>query len=98
MLDDDEKGGKVRQREESRTFQVFVFLGLLSLVFLVAIVKLRHSPHRLSVRRRQKRQEPHNLLALHSIYRESVEDKNGQLVSLEHYAGMVSLVVNVASQ
>lgn len=100
-FNDDEKAGKLRQRESSRVTKVFVFLGLLCLIFLVAIVKLHHTRrHGVNVRRRQAKQASKhtNLLPLTSIYRLSVEDKDGQQTSLDPYAGMVSLVVNVASQ
>jgi uncharacterized membrane protein len=104
---DDEKEVKVRQHQESRLVRVVFFFGMLCFVFIVAIVKLNHSPsnkyHSASIRRRQKqtlvRQQPdaNVLLPLNSIYRLFVQDNQGQEVSLEQYAGMVSLVVNVAS-
>jgi len=102
-FNDDEKAGKLRQRQESRVVKAFFFLGLLVLVFLVAIVKLHHTPkyRSVGVRRRHSQEavaQKHNLLPLQSIYRLSVENKDGQQESLEQYAGMVSLVVNVASQ
>lgn len=112
-LDLDEKAGKLRQRDESRLMRVFLFLGMLCFVFLVAIVKLHHIPSQkkyrsVSVRRRkdekqvkqQQQQHDSNLLTLplNSIYRLEVENNQGQQESLSQYAGMVSLVVNVASE
>ena len=102
---DDEKAGKLRQRNESRVVKALLLLGLLVFIFLVAIVKLHHTPkyRSVSVRRRplpiqsEQSSAQHNTLPLSSIYRLSVENKDGNLESLQPYAGMVSLVVNVAS-
>ena len=56
--DSNEKAGKLRQRHESRLVRVVFFLGILSFIFVVAIVKLNHSPRNKyrssSIRRRQK--------------------------------------------
>lgn len=104
----DEKTQKLQKRNESRLVRVFLFLGMLCFIFLVAIVKLHHTPdHKkyrsASVRRRhqdQQQQQDHDasLLPLNSIYRLEVENNTGKQESLAQYAGMVSLVVNVASE
>jgi hypothetical protein len=80
--------------------QMVLFLGILSVVFLVAIVKLHHTPHKRSMRHGFNKnivetQMTH--LPPNSIYRLSVENSSGKQESLAQYAGMVSLVVNVAS-
>lgn len=100
---DDEKAGKLRKRDESRVSRAMLYLGLLSFVFIVAIVKLHHTRrHGVNIRRRRQydAQKAHdnNLLPFNSIYRLSVEDKDGLFVTLSPYSGMVSLVVNVASE
>jgi hypothetical protein len=98
-IEDDEKGNKLRKRDQNRATQVAVFLGILSLIFLVATVKLHHTPHKRSVRLGTKvtmeTQKTH--LPPNSIYRLSAKNGSGTQTPLEQYAGMVSLVVNVAS-
>jgi hypothetical protein len=117
-----EKGGKIRRQERSQLLNGLVFLGIMSVVFLVAIVKSRHnrnSPFSNRLRsssgdRRLPRGEvseggtaahqleivppDHNQMFLppHSIYKLSIADATDQLISLEKFAGLVTLVVNVA--
>lgn len=100
FVEDNEKAGKLRQRDQNRAVHVMLFLAIMSVIFLVAIVKLHHTPNKRSMRhgfnnnivQSQKTHLPPN-----SIYRLSVENSSGKQESLEQYAGMVSLVVNVAS-
>jgi hypothetical protein len=98
-IEDDEKAGKLRQRDQNRAMQVVLFLGILSLIFLVAIVKLHHTPHKRSMRHGYKAtmETQKTFLPPNSIYRLSAENGSGTPTSLVQYAGMVSLVVNVAS-
>lgn len=106
--DDDEKDGKLRHHDHNRILQVGGYLGFLSLIFIVAIVKLRHNPsYKRSIRRGSSlagvnitQQESSSLarVPVNSIYRLSVETASGELEPLQKYAGMVSLVVNVASE
>lgn len=106
-----EKGGKIRRRQKSKLQNGLLFLGIMSLIILVAMVKLRHNEkHNSSLRSRalnKRGMESHDLglvppqhgstfLPPNSIYKLSVEDATGQEVSLEKYAGIVTLVVNVA--
>lgn len=107
--EDEQKGGKKKQLEQKRMSNVIVFLGFFSIVFLCAVIKLKHSAARntfRSLRNPAKNSEPggkkvvypsQSFLPPNSIYRLSVEDGKGQLTSLEKYTGMVTLVVNVAS-
>jgi hypothetical protein len=106
-----EKGGKIRRRQKSQFQNACLFLGIMSLISLVSIVKLRHSgKHNSSLRSRALNKQgiqSHDLqlippqhgstfLPPNSIYKLSVEDATGKEVSLEKYAGIVTLVVNVA--
>ena len=105
--DDEGKHRKVQRQQESRTKNALVFLGIMCVVFLTAMVKLRHNhdmPKSLSSLRSHKR---HNSLAAEqqhaipfippsSIYSLSVEDITGKMVSLNRFHGMVTLIVNVA--
>jgi len=102
-----EKEEKLKDRESKRIMKVFLFLGALSLIFVVAIVKMRHSkytPRSLRVQENihsKTEKGSHRettFLPPNSIYRLKVKDYHGALTSLEKYAGMVSLVVNVASE
>ena len=42
--EDGEKGSKIQRQVESRTQNALAFLGIMSLLFVVAMVKLRHNP------------------------------------------------------
>ena len=100
FVEDDEKAGKLRQRDQNRAVQVMLFLGILSVIFLVAIVKLHHTPNKRSMRHGFNKnvvQSQKTPLPPNSIYRLSVENSSGKQESLEQFVGMVSLVVNVAS-
>lgn len=104
--DDEGKHRKVQRQQESRTKNALVFLGIMSMIFLTAMVKLRHNhdiPKSIGSLRSAKRQDS-VALELHSapfippssIYSLSVEDITGQMVSLKNFHGMVTLIVNVA--
>jgi uncharacterized membrane protein len=107
--EDEQKGGKKKQLEQKRMSNVIIFLGFFSIVFLCAMIKLKHSAARYtprSLRNPAKHSEPgskkvvypsQSFLPPNSIYRLSIEDGKGHLTSLEKYTGMVTLVVNVAS-
>jgi hypothetical protein len=112
--DGGEKGTKMQRQQESRTQNALVFLGIMSLLFIAGMVKLRHNPsvsksHKLGSLRSNT--IPHKeSLALeevtrgtnalfippHSIYSLSVSDYTGNMVSLNQFHGMVTLIVNVA--
>jgi len=111
--EDGEKSSKILRHEESRTKNALVFLGIMSLFFLAAMVKLRHNPSAKSRGGgllRSPRSRPSESVELeektrgdkavfippHSIYSLSVEDITGNMVSLEKFHGMVTLIVNVA--
>jgi hypothetical protein len=46
----DEKAVKLRERDQNRCMQIVLFLGILSLVFVVIVVKLHHTPNKRSIR------------------------------------------------
>ena len=106
-LDDEGKHRKVQRQQESRTKNALVFLGIICVVFLTVMVKLRHNhdmPKSIGSLRSHKR---HDSLAVEhqhalpfippsSIYSLSVEDITGKMVSLNGFHGMVTLIVNVA--
>jgi hypothetical protein len=103
--EDDEKDSKVQRIEEKRLMKVFTFLGILSIIFLVAITRVRHNRYEFPARMRNSRHLKHIennqkgvALPSDSIYLLSVADSNGVDTRLSIYAGMVSLVVNVASK
>lgn len=105
---DGEKQEKLRRKEQQRMNSVFGFLGVLCLVFVVAIVKLKHSPYSSPPRALrhkieafgQAHHQPLQSTALppHSIYRLETQDGRGLTHKLDQYSGLVSLVVNVASK
>ena len=106
--EDGEKDGKIqrRQRQQTQLKMILAALGIFGLFALVVTVKLKHqkySPPTLRSRR-QKEKESHDLELIDpghfvppdSIYKLSIEDINGKMVSLEQFHGMVTLIVNVA--
>ena len=107
--EDDRKGEKFKRVEQKRMSNVLIFLGFFSLVFLAAIIKVKHNINRYTPRSLRKSSGKQSdlvspkvypapsFLPPNSIYRLSVEDGQGKMMSLEKYAGMVTLVVNVAS-
>ena len=105
-IDDDErKGRKFEQMKQKQLANVLLLFGFFCLVFLAAIVKLKHlsryAPRSLRKTRPVLERKVHPyaspFLPPNSIYRLSVEDGHGQPTLLDKYAGMVTLVVNVAS-
>jgi hypothetical protein len=103
MEEDGEKQGKLKRFDQQRMTSVFVFLAVLCLVFLAAIVKLKHSrysPRSLRHKPASIVQNQHGELTSlppNSIYRLEIQDGLGSPFTLD-YSGMVSLVVNVASK
>lgn len=107
-----EKTRKIQRQEESRTKNALVFLGIMTLLFVAAMVRIRHhnpeSSTSSSLRSHKRRHASESLaldqLDLHhkpfvppdSIYSLSVKDITGGMVSLDKFQGMVTLVVNVA--
>jgi len=96
-----EKEEKLERSNKQRLSFVFSFLGTLAFLFLVSFVKMKHSPYgpnAVRSRREQKglSQNSNMVLPPNSIYRLTVQDSRGSPLSLERFAGMVSLVVNVA--
>jgi hypothetical protein len=105
--DEDSKVGKVQTAEQRRTTFVLGLLGFLCFLFLIGMVKLNHNrsyrgPYSLRRQQEEKSNQQQANAALflppQSIYRVSVENGEGEMTSLEQFAGKVSLVVNVASQ
>lgn len=93
-FDEDEKAAKLHRRARARFMNMLLLSGFLLTVASVGIVKLNHSPKTRGAIRLVERafqQLPQN-----SIYRLSVEDPNGAMVSLEEFTGKVTLVVNTA--
>ena len=91
-FDEDEKAAKLHRRARARFMNMLLLTGFLLLIFSVGIVKMHHSPKtRGAIRLLEKAALP-----IDSIYRLSVEDQNGEIVSLEKYSGKVTLVVNTA--
>lgn len=104
-LDPGEKDGKQRLDERRQTTIALLFMGVLSFMFLVAIVKTKHNKYRGRAGLRSSREDyagrdlsPATFLPPNSIYRLSVMDGEGEMTSLQKYAGQISLVVNVASK
>ena len=109
MDEDERKGEKFKRVEQKRMSNVLVFLGFFSLIFLAAIIKVKHNINRYTPRSLRKSSGKNSdqvgpkvypsstFLPPNSIYRLSVENGKGQMMSLEKFAGMVTLVVNVAS-
>ena len=107
-----EQTRKIKRQEESRTTNALVFLGIMTLFFLAAMVKIRHhdpDSASSSLRSHQKRrhaakEDTLKEIDFHhkpfvppdSIYSLTVPDITGSLVSLDKFRGMVTLVVNVA--
>jgi hypothetical protein len=109
--EDGEKGSKIRRRQHSQFHRILLFLGLGLMLSLVVMVKFRHknkyTPSKLrSSSRSLNQRESHessvelmdagSFLPPNSIYKLSVEDNLGKMLSLEKYHGMVTLIVNVA--
>jgi hypothetical protein len=112
---DGEKGSKIKKQQESRTRNALVFLGIMSLFFVAAMVKLRHNPsvskshHKLGSLRSNKipqkevvaleevtRGQKAVFIPPNSIYSLDVSNLTGNMVSLNKFHGMVTLIVNVA--
>lgn len=108
--DDGEKEGKLKNMESQRMKNVFIFLGALCLVFVLAVVSLnpsgslysptflRQKDEKSSSGSNKHHRRTTTFLPPNSIYRLSAEDGKGKMTSLEKYAGKVSLIVNVASK
>jgi hypothetical protein len=106
--EDGEKDSKIKmqRRQQSQWKMALVFLGLIGIVSLVVMVKLRHTQKYAPTLRSRSlnKEKPHELelidtggfLPPNSIYKLSVEDVTGKMVSLEKFHGMVTLIVNVA--
>lgn len=102
--EDDEKQGKLKRSDKKRLTIVFVGLGILCTVFLVAVFKLKRFPQNSLRALRQKSSfrnqfQPGEATSLppNSIYRVEVQGALGSLpFKMNQFAGMVSLVVNVA--
>jgi glutathione peroxidase len=89
--DDDEKGGKVEKQAKMRVQNAFIFLTVLTVVFLISMVQLSKDDGTDPVVRSMQAVLPPN-----SIYRLSVKDVMDEMVSLKEFAGKVTLVVNTA--
>jgi hypothetical protein len=101
--EDGEKQGKIRQSDQQRVTSVLLFLGFLCLIFLASVVKLKHSPMggTNALRRYKMGSEviPQTVdLPPNSIYRLVARDAQGLPHKMSKYAGMVTLIVNVASK
>ena len=101
--EDGEKQGKLNRSDNKQLTNVFIFLGTLCTVFLLAIVKLKHSPQNTLRGLRHTSSFPNHIiqgeatsLPPNSIYRVEVQGELGLPFKLNQFAGMVSLVVNVA--
>jgi hypothetical protein len=108
--EDDDKGGKLRRRKQSQARSCVAFLAILSFLILVLMVKMNHTQKYISSKLRRHRAAQHDaslevkgagetvdsFLPPDSIYKLSLPDMAGNLVSLENYRGMVTLIVNVA--
>ena len=106
--EDGEKDAKIRKERHQRSQlkTAMIFLGIVCMV-VFSIVKLnntkKYAPALLRSRSSEKMKsleremiDPGRFLPPNSIYKLSVEDINGQMVNLEKYRDMVTLVVNVA--
>ena len=104
--DDDKKGDKVHRQSKERAKSTILFLLLIAVICSVALYLFKDStdfdpfgPGGLRARALKKTLFYRNpsLLPPDSIYQLSVEDCDGEKVSLEQFSGSVALVVNVAS-
>lgn len=105
---DGEKDGKIamQRRQQSKLKLLLMVLGIIAILSLVVMVKLRHAQkYAPKLRKRSlhkgkseelKLVDPGSFIPPNSIYKLSVDDLFGNAVSLEKYYGMVTLVVNVA--
>ena len=101
--EDGEKQGKLKRSDKKQLTNVFIFLGILCTVFLLAILKLKHSPQNTLRALRHTSSFPNHIkqgettsLPPNSIYRVEVQGELGVPFKLNQFAGMVALVVNVA--
>ena len=102
--EDDEKQEKMKRWERKQLTNGVVLLGTLCAVFLVAVFKLKHSPqntlralrHKSSAFPNHIQQGEATSLPPNSIYRVEVQGELGLPFKMNQFAGMVSLVVNVA--
>jgi len=108
-IDDNEKGSKMKRRKESQTKVIFYCLALISVLGLLAKLKVNHfhkfTPTGLrkgsSVSQRKVEETLDtpsvvDFLPPHSLYNIEVEDIFGEFVNFSKFRGMVTLVVNVA--
>jgi hypothetical protein len=100
-LDDDEKHGKLQRETRARALKATLGFGLVTVCFCI-ILSLLDSPSKaetgskLRVTRDSLFEADLSPLPLDSIYRLTVENQKGELVSLRLYSGNVTLVVNTA--
>jgi glutathione peroxidase len=109
-FDEDEKGAKLHREKRARARKILLGMALMSIAFIVAIATLTYDQNGVNSRRsrpkiRVAREKMGDLeirprlappLPEDSIYRLSVENQFGDMVSLRQYAGNVTLVVNTA--
>ena len=108
---DDEKGGKMKRQSQARMKSTLVFLATFCLIGAGALYAFQDSTDfdpfgpgglrsrglKRFQRKTSNEKEPSLLLPPDSIYHLSVDDCDGEPVSLDQYSGSVSLIVNVAS-
>jgi glutathione peroxidase len=108
-FDEDEKGGKLHRETIARSRKILLGMALVSVAFIMTIATLTYDRNgvnslgsRQKIRARGKMRDLEirprlpPTLPEESIYRLSVEDHFGEMVSLLQYAGNVTLVVNTA--
>lgn len=106
---DDEKGAKITNQKVQRAKSTVLFLGFVCLIGMVALYSFKDSTDfhpfsegYLRARGLKKKDSSTSLLQYdselpqNSIYRVSVKGAEGDLVDLDQFSGMVSLVVNTA--
>jgi hypothetical protein len=95
--DDDEKGGKLRRQAQTRVQNALISLVVLSVIFLISMVHLRHASNTAASLASLLRAGPRPLPA-NSIYRLSALDIFNDVVPFNQFIGKVTLIVNTACQ